>query len=211
MTTARTESEREYHRHLIASLRLEGHSSIAKVADALAAKYNIFLSPSTVRDDWYKVLDEWREARVADVDDHVAIEMKKLDALEDRAWEMFIRYSNGDVLTNTKLIEKLFVENDEEGEPDIQNSDLVLMQRHTVENHGGELALKWFDKILAIQDRRMRLIGGYKQPEHSTTNIGEQNILVAKGYVIVDPGAWPSLQGGDDGDVVDGEVVNASD
>nr|BDD46352.1 hypothetical protein 7 [Pseudomonadaceae bacterium] len=83
-------------RREVAELYVQAWTQMA-IADRLG------IAQSTVSDDLKAIRKEWRESRVRDFDEAVAVELEKIDRLESEAWEAWKR--SQEPLENTRVMD----------------------------------------------------------------------------------------------------------
>lgn len=122
---------------LIASLYLEGKTQ-KEIADALK------LNQSTISRELKKVLDEWKVARVHDMDEIKQRELAKLDHLEETYWMAWDR----SIRTATTISKKVIVQHERVVGQEITDK--------TEEQIGDP---KYLDSIQDVIAQRLRIFG----------------------------------------------------
>ena len=120
--------------------------------------------------------EEWKIARMTDMDIHIGRELERLDVMEYQAWEHY-RTCGGAI--KEEEIKDLF---GYDGDKKTIRETLVV----TKTKDDPRLAMQWFDRILKIQTDRRKVL-------KLETTVSIQNIMAIKGYSVFDPRSdWPA-------------------
>jgi len=131
--------------------------------------------------------EEWKIARMTDMDIHIGRELERLDVMEYQAWEHY-RTCGGAI--KEEEVKDLF---GYDGEKKTIRETLVT----TKTKDDPRLAMQWFDRILKIQTDRRKVL-----KLEATVNI--QNVMAVKGYSIFDPSKdWPANKHLPESNVID--------
>lgn len=101
--TARRNHLKEGRKEIIAPLYKRGWS-IAKIAEEVKTRMNTTCSTRTVWNDINELLDEWRAARIQDVDARLQLELERIDDAVQELWEQWDKSKEDYVRERNKRI-----------------------------------------------------------------------------------------------------------
>lgn len=101
--TARRNHLKEGRKEIIAPLYKRGWS-IAKIAEEVKTRMNTTCSTRTVWNDINELLDEWRAARIQDVDQRLQLELERIDDAVQELWEQWDKSKEDYVRERNKRI-----------------------------------------------------------------------------------------------------------
>ena len=153
--TERRQVEREQHRNLISDLYLRGNSFRA-IQQEVKKAFGKALSMSTIHADVTALRNEWKEQRIALLDEATDLELKKLDAIEVEAWEAWQKSKSGERMTRTKKSSTPVT--------NAKNATTITQPDETItEERDSPGDPRFMAIIMKVSDQRSRLLGLYKQ------------------------------------------------
>lgn len=153
----RTEEQRAYDIAFCSRLFLRGYTykeiTEAVNADIAARGCNYTLSLSIVYYDLQQTLIEWKRERLETIDDYVTQELRKLDAMEQQAWEAWEASKQGRQKVKERTNRGRPIKADaEDTEPAYYGYDETA-----TETSAGNP--RFLDLLLNIQQRRAKMLG----------------------------------------------------
>lgn len=193
--TRRDKDQIQADRVLIAQWHHQGYTD-AEVAAMLQEATGRVLSRRAVNLEIHHLRKQWLNEQQKSYSARMAEELHRLDILEREIWAA-MRSSVGEkTRTDIEKVARKLKSADSEAESDEQWEMFTRRILQSIEVR--DINPVWFDRILAVQNERRKLLGLY--PTTSQTQNIQVNVI--KGYdVSVDPGAWPDPTG----TVIDGE------
>lgn len=101
--TSRRNHIKEGRKEIIAPLYKRGWS-IAKITEEVRTRLNTTCSTRTVWNDINELLDEWRAARIQDVDQRLQLELERIDDAVSELWEQWDKSKEDWVREHNKRI-----------------------------------------------------------------------------------------------------------
>jgi hypothetical protein len=180
-------------RRRITELKLQGYTD-AQIRDILHEETGIDLSRESITRDVGIIKKGWLEKRNDNYEALVNKELSRIDSLENEAWRAWRASCKDKEREVVERVARELSESDEEFEMIVSKATTIIDKSNGVGDP------RFFDKIVAAQTERRKLLGLYA-PAKLGIDIRQRNELVIKGYAFknTSPDAWP--------DVVDGEVL----
>jgi len=188
----RTKSQIASDRARTTDLLLMGYTEV-QIKKVINDEGGLDLSLSTIHNDIVAIRKDWRTKTMDNYEELMNRELFRTDATEKEAWRAW-RASCGD--NEREIVEQIQREIEDSG-----GSELVISKvTSIIDKSKGVGDPRFFDKIIALQKERRKLLGLYA-PTKLGIDINKKSELVIKGYAIkeVSPDVWP--------DIVEGEVV----
>mgnify|MGYP000004982034 CR=1 FL=1 len=153
----RTEEQRDYDISFCSNLFLRGYTYreiVAALNDDLAKrKAGYTISLAMVYYDLQQTLIEWKRERLENIDEYVTQELRKLDAMEQQAWEAWEASKTGKQRTKEKTNKGRPIKTDaEDGYPEYYGYNETA-----TETSAGNP--RFLDLLLNIQQRRAKMLG----------------------------------------------------
>lgn len=169
MGIKRSDKVRELHRTEAAKLFLEG-VSYRNIAATLKTRFpEHIVSLNTVYEDIQALRSEWRETRLTALDEATAIELAKLDRVEEVAWQAFWQSKTIRVVRNKQRGRPRRLD------PTDQNS-AVTMETEGAETWTQEQESPGDPRFLLIVtqciEKRAKLLGIYFEPSGDDKPVG---------------------------------------
>lgn len=151
----RKQIDKELHRSAISELYLRGNSFRA-IQQKIKDTFGRSLSLKTIHDDVTLIRNEWKEQRIALLDEATDLELKKLDAIEVEAWEAWQKSKSGERMTRTKKSSTPVTS--------AKNATTITQSDETtIEERDSPGDPRFMAIIMKVSDQRARLLGLYKQ------------------------------------------------
>lgn len=153
----RTEEQRDYDISFCSNLFLRGYTYreivAALNADLTKRGAGYTISLAMVYYDLQQTLIEWKRERLDNIDDYVTQELRKLDAMEQQAWEAWEVSKTGKQRTKEKTNRGRPIKTDAtDTDPEYYGYDET-----TIETSAGNP--RFLDLLLNIQQRRAKMLG----------------------------------------------------
>lgn len=177
-----------------------------QIQQAILKEHGHEISISQIKYDLKKARKALKVSQLKKTEKLQAIEMARLDELERLAWEEFRRYRGAEEVRTVLEREAQRVEG--------TNEHVLMDTREKITREGSVQHLAWFDRVVAVQKERRRLLGLYS--ENINLNVEKKETRVLKAYISFDPGqSWPAPPGqraisAPREDIVDGEYTTSS-
>jgi len=166
--------EREQHRIAISELYLRAYSFRA-IQQAIKDRFGKSLSIATIHADVKALRNEWKEQRIAMLDESVDMELKKLDAIEFEAWEAWQKSKSGERMTRTKKSSTPVTNTKQANTMTITATDETTIEERESPGDPRFMAI-----IMKVSDQRARLLGLYKQ---GPTDDSPDDPIATKGQI----------------------------
>lgn len=150
----RTEEQRDYDILFCSNLFLRGYTYreivAALNADLLKRNAGYTISLAMVYYDLQQTLIEWKRERLDNIDDYVTQELRKLDAMEQQAWEAWEVSKTGKQRTKEKT---------NKGRPIKTDADPEYYGYNETATETSAGNPRFLDLLLNIQQRRAKMLG----------------------------------------------------
>lgn len=135
--------------------------SIARITEEVRTRLDTHCSTRTVWRDINEMLDEWREARINDVDQRLQLELERIDDAVSELWEQWDKSKEDWVREHNKRI-GVPVDNDGNGGSGGEGTEIVTVKRENVtENVVGLGNPAYIAEIRQQLAERRKLLGLY--------------------------------------------------
>lgn len=154
--TSRRNHIKEGRKEIIAPLYKRGWS-IAKITEEVRTRLNTTCSTRTVWNDINELLDEWRAARIQDVDQRLQLELERIDDAVSELWEQWDKSKEDWVREHNKRIGVPSVP----GEGSEATEIVTVKRENTTENVVGLGDPSYIAEIRQQLAERRKLLGLY--------------------------------------------------
>ena len=163
---------KEGRKEIIAPLYKRGWS-VRKIAEEVRTRLNTTCSTRTIWNDINELLDEWREARIQDVDQRLQLELERIDDAVTELWEQWDKSKEDWVREHNKRVGVPVPAG--EGQGGGEATEIVTVKRENVsENVVGLGNPAYIAEIRQQLAERRKLLGLYaatKSEVSATTSV----------------------------------------
>lgn len=167
--TQRRNHLKEGRKEIIAPLYKRGWS-IAKIAEEVRTRLNTTCSTRTVWNDINELLDEWRAARINDVDQRLQLELERIDDAVCELWEQWDKSKEDWVREYNKRVGVPVPQTNENGQPVGEATEIATVKRENkTENVIGLGNPAYIAEIRQQLSERRKLLGLYAATKTEVT------------------------------------------
>jgi hypothetical protein len=144
--------------------------SIAKIAEEVRTRLQTTCSTRTVWNDINELLEEWRAARINDVDQRLQLELERIDDAVSELWEQWDKSKEDYIRERNERIGKPNPNPDNEGEQQGGGQEIVTVARkNRTENVVGLGNPAYIAEIRQQLAERRKLLGLYAATKTEVT------------------------------------------
>lgn len=144
--------------------------SIAKIAEEVCRRLNTTCSTRTVWNDINELLEEWRSARISDVDQRLQLELERIDDAVAELWEQWDKSKEDWIREHNKRIGVPVPVNDGQQQQNGENTEIVTVKRENLtENVVGLGNPAYIAEIRQQLTERRKLLGLYAATKTEVT------------------------------------------
>ncbi len=154
---------------IVAELYKRGWS-IRRIADEVKARTNTSCSTRTIWNDIQDLLKEWRATRIQDIDQHLQLELERIDDCVAELWEQWDKSKEDWVREQNKRVGVPVPSSNASGQTDGQQTEIQTVKRENqTENMVGLGNPAYIAEIRQQLTERRKLLGLYAATKTEVT------------------------------------------